>query len=91
MTPKILALTNKTTGQTVLVNPFRVNRWAAVTPPTQQPHLAGKLGTEVVFTGRDRLFVVETLETINRMIQGLKPLKGRAKKDHPDQLQLLSA
>ncbi len=86
--PKILSLTTKA-GATVLVNPFRVNRWAAMTPPTQQPHLAGRLGTEITFTGRDRLFVVETLEVIQRMIQGLKPLKGRRKRDAEGQATLL--
>lgn len=88
MSPKTLSLTNKTTGDVELINPFRVNRWIPVAPPTQQPHLRGKLGTEVRFTGRDRLFVVETLETIHRMIQGLKPLKGRRKKDVEDQIPL---
>ena len=79
--PKILRLTNKGTGQVELINPFRVNRWLSVPAPSAQPYLAAKMGTEVIFTGRDRVFVVETVAEIERMIQGLKPLKRRAKKD----------
>lgn len=86
--PKILPLTHKTTGKLVLVNPFRVNRWAAVEAPSAQPHLAGRLGTEVVFAGRDRVFVTETIETIERMIKGMKPLRGRGKRDAAGQIPL---
>lgn len=89
MSPKILKLTRKATGDIELVNPFRVNRWRAVPAPSAQPQLAGLLGTEVTFTGRDRIVVAETVETIERMIRGLKPLKRRGKKDVPGQVTLL--
>ena len=77
MSPKILVLTNRATKSTELVNPFRVNRWIPVAPPTQQPHLAGTLGTEVSFTGRDKLIVNETIDEIRRMILDLKPRRKR--------------
>ena len=87
MTAKILKLTNKATGQIELVNPFRVNRWTLVRPPTAQPYLAGKLGTLVSYTGRDQIVVVETVAEIERMIQGLKTRRSR-KIESVDQMAL---
>lgn len=66
MSPKFIQLTRKSTGETLFVNPRRIDFFREERRPTQQPDLV--VGTEVSF-GRSEGFVVkESVSDIKRLL-----------------------
>ncbi len=69
MSPRLIDVTNKRTGLVETINPRRINRIAEVAAPSQQPELAGTLGTLIQFTKNDTMIVMETRAQIKRMLK----------------------
>ena len=67
MTPRFIPVTRWCDEQVIMINPRRLNQFAPVKPPTQQPDL--KLGTLLDFGGREHMVVTETVAEIVKMLK----------------------
>ena len=69
MTPKFITLHRfAAPHDPIMVNPRRVAMFLENRAPSAQPHLKGKLGTEVHFTRNHALVVKETPQEITTLL-----------------------